>query len=376
KKIDSLAEKGLTRSVLAEVDKIYTAAKKTENTPQVVKALIYRLNFGYWIDEDGQVNTILALQQEAERAAFPLRQISHSMAAERLWEYYQQNRYRILNRSETVQFNPKDLNTWDLRRIVSASIYHYEQSLKAEDSLKRVPVGYLDAVLAESPDSLRKAARALRPTLYDFLAHRALDFYSGSEPGLTRPADHFEVRDPEAFAPAEAFIRHSFATTDSLSLHARALAVLQDLLAFHQNDADPAPRVMVDLQRLQFSRKHTTHPAKDSIYLVALETLEKSHRDHPVSATVAYERAEVLYNLPNHGRGPNNSNRWDYKKALEICDAMIERFPTSRGARQCRNLRQQILQPTLALTVEAVNIPDQPFRALLTSSNVDTWFGR
>ena len=43
KEVDSLEEKGLTKSALDKVNTIYTLAGKSNNTPQVVKSLIYKV---------------------------------------------------------------------------------------------------------------------------------------------------------------------------------------------------------------------------------------------------------------------------------------------------------------------------------------------
>ena len=52
--------------------------------------------------------------------------------------------------------------------------------------------------------------RYLRPTLYDLLAHRALDYFKSDERDITRPAYAFEIKEKEAFAPANEFVKHKF----------------------------------------------------------------------------------------------------------------------------------------------------------------------
>ena len=41
RKIDDLVSKGLTKSALAEISKIYNAAKKSKNDPQIIKSLLF-----------------------------------------------------------------------------------------------------------------------------------------------------------------------------------------------------------------------------------------------------------------------------------------------------------------------------------------------
>ena len=70
---------------------------------------------------------------------------------------------------------------------------------------------------------------------------------------------------------------------------------------------------------------------------------------------------------------PNGSDtyKWDIKKALEICNTTIEKYPDTFGAGECRWLQNQILQKSLSVQTEYGNLPDQPFRALVTYKNVN-----
>ncbi|MFN7014228.1 MAG: hypothetical protein ACK4ON_08175, partial [Bacteroidia bacterium] len=161
KKVDSLEKKGLTESALKVVESIYKSAKQENNSPQVIKALIYRAKFYSYKEEDALVKSILFLEKDAEELNFPGKQVAHSVLADLYWRYYQNNRWSFLNRTETVDFIPDDLRTWDLRKIVSKTIYHYNQSLSESEKIQQIPVSDFDAVII----STQKETRALRPSL-------------------------------------------------------------------------------------------------------------------------------------------------------------------------------------------------------------------
>ena len=74
-----------------------------------------------------------------------------------------------------------------------------------------------------------------RPTLYDFLAHEALEFYTLGRAGRRpRPEDAFELSaDSPIFAPAEEFLNWEVETTDAESPTVKAIQLYQDLLRFH-----------------------------------------------------------------------------------------------------------------------------------------------
>ena len=55
-----------------------------------------------------------------------MKPILHSMIAEQYWNYYQNNRYRFLRRTQTVEFKQEDMRTWDLKKIVEQVILHFK----------------------------------------------------------------------------------------------------------------------------------------------------------------------------------------------------------------------------------------------------------
>ena len=110
-KADSLVNKGLTRSAIEVVQVIYEKAKTENHTGNFVKAVTYKLKLESYISEDDYVKEINDLTKEASEARFPIKPVIHSMIAEVYWKYYQNNRYKFLNRTETVDFIPEDIRT-------------------------------------------------------------------------------------------------------------------------------------------------------------------------------------------------------------------------------------------------------------------------
>ena len=100
--------------------------------------------------------------------------------------------------------------------------------------LKKTKLSDIDLILEK-----KEGSQKYRPTLYDFLAHRAVDFFMNDENALTTPAITFELNDPAYLSPASEFINVKLKTDDALSLKFYAMEVLQDLLKFHYNDKSP-----------------------------------------------------------------------------------------------------------------------------------------
>lgn len=372
KQIDSLEQAGQPRSALEIVQTIYAKAKAENNTGQLVKAVIYKLKFTSYIEEDALVLSLIDLKKEAVKAPFPARNVLHSMLAEMYWNYYQQNRYRFLNRSATVDFEADDIRTWDLQKVVEGVKQHYFLSLEERNSLVDTPVDVYQAILQNGANT-----RELRPTLYDFLAQRAVNFFMQSEPGLTQPADQFLIGEEYFFAPAKQFASQNITTTDTLNFKFQAIRLLQDLLRFRTSEDNLEALIELDLQRLGFVHQYSIHPQKDVLYRQALEALEKQNHNNPVSTTITHRMATHLYDQSqNYNPLQNDAHKWEAKQAYRLCREAISRFPDSGGAQDCRSLQSQIQERSIKLTFEKINLPNEDFRGLVSFKNVDKLYFR
>lgn len=372
KKVDSLANKGLNKSALEVVNGIYDKAKTENNAPQYVKAIIHRMKFEQYMEEYSLIKALNKLNEEAKEAKYPVKPVLQSMIAESYWQYYQQNRYRFYNRTTTVNFDNDDITTWDLKTIFTKVVENYQASLEATDSLKRTPLNIYDEILVKQSNS-----RKFRPTLYDFLAHRAVDFYMNEEPDITRPAYKFEINSESYFWNYDEFAKVGITTKDTLSSKFYAIKILQDLLAFHSSDTDPRAIIDIDIKRLKFVKTNSTSEIKDSLYFKALQSLENKFTSDPASADVSYEIANVYFEKGNkYSPLQSDENKWMKKQALELCEAIIKKFPSSDGAQNCQALKGRIVEHTVDFMSEKVNLPNAPSRALITYKNLKTVYVR
>ncbi|MEO8109505.1 MAG: MG2 domain-containing protein, partial [Ginsengibacter sp.] len=371
KKIEDLVNKGLTKSALSEVDKIYTSAKKSNNDPQIIKALLYKVTLNQNITEDASVKSIDTLEQEISMAKEPAKSILESITAQMYWNYFQQNRYQLYQRTNTINFNKKDIATWtadDLHKRIGEV---YLASINNEKLLQQTKLEPFDAIITKGN------VRYLRPSLYDLLAHRALDYFKSDERDITKPAYAFEIKDKEAFAPVNEFIQHKFVTKDSLSLHQKALLIFQELLAFHANDAKPDALIDADIERLSFVDQYGVMENKKELFIQALKNISQKYSNNPVSAQASFMIAQEIYNNATQAAQQQDSiSTYTVKQAKEILDAIIKNYPASEGGINAKNLLNQILHPQINLTTEKVNVPGLPFRTLVTYKNFKTVYFR
>ncbi|MEO8855050.1 MAG: hypothetical protein ABI359_14800, partial [Ginsengibacter sp.] len=70
-KVENLQKKGLTKSALQEVGNIYRNAKKNGNEPQIIKALLFKINLKQDIEEDASVKAIDSVENEIASSKEP-----------------------------------------------------------------------------------------------------------------------------------------------------------------------------------------------------------------------------------------------------------------------------------------------------------------
>ncbi|MBK9098652.1 MAG: hypothetical protein IPM14_11170 [bacterium] len=368
KTVDSLEQQGLTRSALEVVEEIYKAAKKDNNQPQFIKSVFYKLKYGNYIEEDSHVKIVNDVKAEIDSASFPANAILKSILANIYWQYYQNNRWRFQQRTETVNFDNENFQTWDLSRLIKEITKYFHASLEESDKLKKIPLKEFEDILVYGTTE----HSYLRPTLYDLLAHQAIAFFVNDEASVTQPVYKFELKSEDDFSPAEDFVEIVYSTKDSLSLKFYAIQLYQQLIEFHLEDKEKDALIDVDLARLNFVRSQTVNSIKDSLYLNAIVEMEKQFKDVPYSSLISFNIAQYHYNegLKYDSNGSDNY-KWKIKKALEICNSTIEKYPDTFGAGECGWLQNAILQKSLSVQTEYGNIPDEPFRSLITYKNVN-----
>lgn len=366
--VDSLDKKGLPESALTEVKKIYALAQKDQNGPQIIKSMIFIMKYHSHLKEDDYVIALNDLNKMAEESASPQKQVIHSIIAEVYWGYYQSNRYKFYGRTETLNFKNEDIRTWDLNTLSKKIVFHYLQSVQEQQITKSISVESYKDIYYENPDS-----RKIRPTLFDFLVHRAIDFFKSTEFDVTRPAYTFRIDKKEYFGNGEVFFNEQLSTKDSLSTKYFALKLMQQAGLFHKNDESPEAIIPLELERLAFVRNYSTLPEKDTLYYAALINLREKHKAHKVSSEIDYCIASVhseIGNLYNPLDPETEQFKWQKRKALQICEETIKKFPDAYGSLQCKALISQLQSKTLTVTIEDIIASDHPSHILVESKSL------
>ncbi len=368
KLVEQFELKGLPKSALTEVEKIYKKGKKANNHSQVIKTLIYKSKFALTLEENAQLKVINELKNEISSTTFPTKNILESILADLYWQYFQQNRWKFYNRTNTTEkVDSTDFRTWDLQTIFEETHLHYQKSLENALETQQTDLEQFNDIL-----NSQKGSKTYRPTLYDFLAHRAIEFYKTDEKNLNRPAYKFEIDNPQLLASNIEFTRQQLNSKDSLSQQLHALHIYKNLSLFHSRDTNPTALVALTLERLDFVKNNAIFDDKDVIYLKTLEKLKKQFQEHEIVTEIAYRIALLLNEQANQYIPLEKvDNQWKRKDALEICEAAITKFPKSTGAQKCNNLQSQIRSKSLQITAENFVPINKPSRLLIDYKYTD-----
>ncbi len=338
KKVDDAIQKGLPQTAIQALDPIIRDAMREKAYGEAAKAIARKIVLEGNNQGNKPEEKITRLEAEIARAPREMAPLLETILANWYWHYFQNNRWRFMQRTATAQAPGKDFTTWDLPRLFAEIDLHFQKVLAAADLLRTQPVSAYDELLQKGslPDSYR-------PTLYDFIAHEGLAFYTSGEQAAAKPQDAFEVSaDSPIFASAEEFIAWKIDPADADSPVAKALLLYQELLKFHQKDKDHAAFIDADLARLVYGGNTAFGEAKKVRYPIALRTLADRWRDHELSAAALHHWAGLV------------QQEGEFVAARVIAERGAKAFPRSVGGKQCQNLIAEIEARSASIVTERV----------------------
>ncbi len=357
--IDSLQNEGLPRETLPIFDSIYQKAFLENNNVMLVRSIAGRNQNIASLEEEPLVSILIRINSDLPGLETPVKQIVHSLLAEIYQGYYEQNRWRFNER--TTLNNPKgnDIRFWDLERLNSEMLQQLDLSLAESKLLKDSPIDHWGTVL-EGDSTLR----SLRPTLFDLLAHRALDIIRNPETGLTKPSDSFDLNQVDLFSPGEQFANMNLTTCDTLSLHYKTMELFRQLTRFRLEQGQAGAITELEMNRIAYLTSHNTHPKKDSLTVHFYEHLLEKDLPDESKAEVAYRLALFYFNQQIIDKKNKLGN------SLQLCNKTLQLYPQTKAAHYCQQLKDKIEEPYFSIIAEAVELPKKPFRVLISWKNI------
>lgn len=361
--IESLTAQGLPLSALQKLDAVQRKANAEKNGSQVLRSALYRFSLWQSFEEDHLIKSIDFAHQQLQQLQSPDRELMHSILAGLYTFYYQQNRQIILSRTDLSESISSDIREWDLARFRNTIAHHYESSIRAQARMDSVPLKTYSPILIKVPEE----AFLTQPSLFDFVATRALDYYLSKDAGLQLVAPAAALSDERWWQPAAAFATLPPPRGDHS--HHHAISLFQKLLASNLTMKNTYALIANELKRFEFLREYYSGPgATDSLYADALSRLQQRYSNHPASTEVAAQRAAFLIGK-DHEKNDQSENR--LALALAICENAIKAFPESRGAALCKIQLADILAKELSINIQRVELPGKAIPAFLSYRNVE-----
>lgn len=368
--IDSMILKqDLTRSALGRVNQVYRKAKQRRQPAQAVKALLYRFSLEERINTDDPAIAITLLRNEIQQEKAPVQKaILYTLLARQYRTWFDRNRWSLYSRTPVSGYKAADIQTWSSTDFATAITDAYVKALQNPRVLQQQNISTYDAII------IKGSSRSLRPTLYDLLAHDALDYYL-SDIYTDVSVDPFLVNDRDVFSPANVFMQTHFAPKDSTSAW-RALHLFQQLMAFHADDADKSALIDADLRRLEWAYTKSVLPNKELLYEAALQQLATQYSSVPFSTYVWYQLAVVRMHMAGqYDPFGDTTYRMLYKRAYDAIREAIRLFPSNNPALEAlTQLSHQIEEKELSTQTDLTNIPGRPILGSVRYRNTDTMY--
>ncbi len=336
KAVQDAVSKGLPQTAITNLEPIISAALKEKAYAEAVKAIGQKIALEGNIQGHKAEERVTRLETEIAKAPAEMKPVLETLLAHWYWSYFEQNRWRFMQRAQTAEAPGKDFTTWDLPRLFAEIDEHFQAALAAGPMLKTTPIAAWDGLLEKGtmPDRYR-------PTLYDFLAHEALDFYISGEQAGAKAEGEFELlADSPVLDDADKFWQWKL--TNPATPAEKAIILYQQLLDFHRADADPSAFYDADLERLVWGWNTAFGEDKNARFKAALRNFIAQRGDHPRTAMASWNLARVV------------KDEGDWVEARKIALQAQSAHPGTHGAKNCANLIAEIEAKSASITTERV----------------------
>ncbi len=298
-----------------------TRAINEKNTPLVIKNLILGMKEQLETDNDRFPELMKEVEVYAREDSGSVSvAILHSMLAEMYQEYYRRNQWTINQRTQLSGYVPDDIREWTSNLFADKIKEEIAASLLPATLLQDTPVSQFKEIL-----EIGKESRALRPTLYEFLAFRALEIQP-------------------------------------------AVWIYKDLIAFQNRKPNTKAVLLTELDYLRFLYGDKRDQASYEAYRNALDELYRELHAPDYAAEILIAKLDLV----GGGMYRYASNQWDSIKAEEvrICEEGIKRYAGYPRVAVLKNRLAQLEQSSLSVSTDNTVYPGRELKVKLEYTNV------
>ncbi len=337
KNLKTAEQKSLPKTALSISKSIFTKAEAEKNSPQMLKAFVWRMNYLQRKAPDSVRVCITELEQWTQRAQKPTdRAVLHTLMAGVYSGYMSDKAWTINQRTETEPgVVPDDMGEWGANLFKEKVNSHVEQALR--DSALLLATSARSYVPFVEPGS---TSALYGHNLYHLLVMR----------NILSMEEMDSVLDAEFFRPK---IRQLYAN------------LIEAYKA--KGNADGVVLVTLDCPKGYYTEVNgsigqedkTAEGFEKDAYMLALNGLLQQYGKSAVAAEIYLEQA-------NWARVMNQR-----VKALALCNEAIARYPKYNRINALKEVRQEILAPSLSFTLNEVVYPGAEVSLRVRHRNVD-----
>jgi len=300
---------------------VITQAINDKNTPMVIKNLILKMKEQMEVNDDQFPELIKEVENYTNSCTDSASvAVLHSMLAEMYQNYYQRNQWTINQRTQLSGYIPEDIREWTSNLFTDKIKEEIDLSLRPTALLQNTPVSKFKDILEIGKDS-----QTLRPTLYEFLAFRALDIQP-------------------------------------------TVQIYKDLIAFQNKEPNMKSVLLTELDYLRFLYGDKRDQASFEAYMNALDELYRNLASQNYAAEILIAKLDLV----SGSMFRYVSTQWDSIKAEEVklCEEGIKRYSGYPRTAILKNRLAQLEQPTLSVSTDNTVYPGQQLGIKLEYKNV------
>ena len=300
---------------------VITQAINDKNTPMVIKNLILKMKEQMEVNDDQFPELIKEVENYTNSCADSASvAVLHSMLAEMYQNYYQRNQWTINQRTQLSGYIPEDIRVWTSNLFTDKIKEEIDLSLRPTALLQNTPVSKFKDILEIGKDS-----QTLRPTLYEFLAFRALDIQP-------------------------------------------TVQIYKDLIAFQNKEPNMKSVLLTELDYLRFLYGDKRDKESFEAYMNALDELYRNLASQNYAAEILIAKLDLV----SGSMFRYVSTQWDSIKAEEVklCEEGIKRYSGYPRTAILKNRLAQLEQPTLSASTNNTVYPGQQLGIKLEYKNV------
>ncbi|MDR3094142.1 MAG: hypothetical protein LBU62_05820 [Bacteroidales bacterium] len=364
--VEKLIDDGLPQSALVEIDNLYRSALADKEYGHLLKAIKYRIRCQQMTEEQSEMAIIRSLIEDSNQVPYPAKAVIYSLTGEAYRDFYYHNRWKLTDRTTVADANRDDIYTWSASQLIDEMSRYLLLSLSDPDMLKKTSVSAYKEVLTGDAST-----RHLRSSLYDLLAHRAIDLLS--EPNIMNcDFSTFLINRAEYFADTEGFAKASIASADTLAPAYCVMKFFQDLTSFHLSRKDINALADVDLKRLLFVRNNGIYPNSDEMYEKALKYLLERSSGQKIWETVASTLA-LWYKEEGEKWEQTNHPKYRYRltDAVNLYNVIVKKAASKEERKHAETILTELKRERLKIQLQKEQIPCRPILAMMNYQNTD-----